>query len=298
MTPLLERQDANAAREAVQPSQERPSSLPETVIKPTRGWISFGLRDLWRYRELLLFLAWRDVKVKYKQTVVGLLWVIVQPVMTMLIFTFVFGRLAGLPSQGIPYPLFVLSGLVVWQYFASSLTGSTTSVVGAGGLISKVYFPRLLVPLATVIGGLVDFLVACALLAGLMVWYDQPLAWRMLALPAFVLLAMLTALSIGLWLSMLNVQFRDVQFTVPFLTQIWLFCSPVAYAHGLIPPNFRLLFALNPMTIVIDGFRWALLGADPAFRGVNLVSIGVVIVLFVGGLIYFKHAEKTFADVI
>src|SRR5207248_8398343 len=172
----------------------------------------------------------RDVKVKYKQTVVGLLWVVIQPLMTMLIFTFVFGRLANLPTQGVPYPLFSMSGLVVWQYFASSLTGSTTSVVGSGGLISKVYFPRLVVPISTVLSGLVDFVVACGVLGILMAWYGQPLAWRMLALPVFVLLAMVTALSVGLWLSMLNVQFRDVQFTVPFLTQIWLFASPVAYA--------------------------------------------------------------------
>jgi lipopolysaccharide transport system permease protein len=270
-----------------------------TVIRPSKkAWVRLDLRDLWRYRELLLFLAWRDVKVKYKQTVVGLLWVIVQPLMTMIIFTFVFGRLAGLPSQGVPYPLFVLSGLVVWQYFASSLTGSTTSVVGSSGLISKVYFPRLVVPISTVIAGLVDFIVALGLVAALMAWYNQPVAWRMLLLPAFVLLAMVTALGVGLWLSMLNVQFRDVQFTVPFLTQIWLFCSPVAYAAGLIPPKYQLLFALNPMTIVINGFRWSLLGTDPHFRPLNFVSIIVVVVLFAGGLIYFKRAEKTFADVI
>lgn len=271
---------------------------PTTLIRPSGRRISLGLDEVWRYRELLFFLAWRDVKVKYKQTVVGVVWVVVQPVTTMIIFTFIFGRLAALPSQGIPYPLFVLAGLVPWQYFAQSLNSSTTSVVGSGGLISKVYFPRLVVPIATVVGGLIDLAVACGILGALMGWYHQPLAWRMLALPAFVGLAMITALSVGLWLSMLNVQFRDVQFTIPFLTQIWMFCSPVAYAQGLIPPHFRLLFALNPMTIVINGFRWAMLGADPQFRGVNLVSIAVVVVLFVGGLIYFKRAEKTFADVI
>ncbi len=272
--------------------------VPTTEIRASRGWVSIGLGEVWRYRELLLFLVWRDVKVKYKQTVVGLVWVIVQPVVTMIIFTFVFGRLAGLPADGAPYPLFVLAGLIPWAYFASSLAGSTTSIVGSGGLMSKVYFPRLVVPIATVIGGLVDFIVSCGILAVLMVWYDRPAALRMFALPVFVLLAMATALGVGLWLSMLNVQFRDVQFTVPFLTQIWLFCSPVAYSNGLIPPHFRLLFALNPMTVVINGFRWSLLGTDAHFRGINLVSIGAVVVVLASGLVYFRRAEKTFVDVI
>lgn len=284
---------ATAARIA-SPSAE---TLPVTTIKPTRGWVSLGLRDVWRYHELLFFLARRDIKVKYKQAVVGVLWVILQPVATMIIFTFVFGRLAGLPSQGIPYPLFVFGGLVPWQLFATSLSGSTMSIVGSGGLISKVYFPRLIVPIATVLGAFIDFVVALSILAVLMAWYGVAPGVRVLALPAFVLLAMVTALSVGLWLSMLNVQFRDVQFTVPFLTQIWLFSSPVAYSAALIPPNFKFLFALNPMTIVIDGFRWSLLGADPQFGTTSIASVASVLVVLVGGLVYFKHAEKTFVDV-
>jgi lipopolysaccharide transport system permease protein len=273
-------------------------ALPVTVIKPSGTWPSLGLRELWRYRELLFFLAWRDVKVKYKQTLVGVLWIVVQPVMTMLIFTFVFGRLAGLPSQGIPYPLFVLAGLVPWQLFANSLTGSTVSVVGSGGLISKVYFPRLIIPFATVLGGIVDFVIALGILGVLMGWYGTPIGWRILALPVIMLFAILTALSVGLWLSMLNVQFRDVQFTIPFLTQIWLFCSPVAYAGVIIPPNFKFLFALNPMTGVINGFRWSLLGANPQFGYTTLGSVLAVGVLLTGGIMYFRHAEKTFVDVI
>lgn len=273
-------------------------SLPVTTIAASGGWSARGLGEVWRYRELLFFLAKRDVKVKYKQAVIGILWVVIQPISTMIIFTFVFGRLAGLPSQGIPYPLFVFAGLVPWQLFSVSLTGSTMSIVGSAGLISKVYFPRLIVPLAVTLAAFVDFAVALGILGCLMGWYGVSPGWHLLALPLFALLAAMTALSVGLWFSMLNVRFRDVQFTVPFLTQIWLFCSPVAYSAALIPPNFKFLFALNPMTTVINGFRWSLLGADPHFSSTSVLSVVAVLIVLLGGLVYFRRAEKTFVDVI
>jgi lipopolysaccharide transport system permease protein len=272
--------------------------FPQTVIKPSRGWVSLGLGELWRYRELVYFLTWRDVKVRYKQTVVGIFWVVLQPLLTMLLFTFVFGRLAKLPSAGIPYPLFVYSGLLPWQLFSSGITGASASIVANASVISKVYFPRLIIPLAVVLGGFIDFVVAFSVLIGLMLYYGFLPGKEVIALPAFVLLAMLTAFAVGLWLSMLNVKYRDVQFTIPFLTQIWLFATPVAYASSLIPSKYRILFGLNPMTSVVDGFRWALLGQEPKFGVTFVMSLGVVFALLFSGLIYFRRAERTFADVI
>lgn len=274
------------------------SGLPVTTIRPTGGWISLGLRDVWRYRELLGFLTWRDVKVRYKQTVIGILWVVLQPLLTMLLFTFVFSRLAKLPSQGIPYPLFVYSGLLPWQLFTSGLSGASTSIVGSAGVISKIYFPRLIIPLSSVIAGVVDFLVSFTILVGFLFWYHTSLGWTALTLPLFLLFAMVTAFGVGLWLSMLNVKYRDVQYTIPFLMQIWLFATPVAYASNLIPPKYRLLFALNPMTSVVDGFRWALLGTKPQFGGWTAVSVAMVIVILLGGLVFFRRTERTIVDVI
>jgi len=273
-------------------------SASTTVIKPSRGWVTLGLREVWKYRELLFFLIWRDVKVRYKQTVVGLLWVIMQPVATMLLFTFVFGRLAKLPTNGMPYPIFAYSGLLPWQLFAAGLVGAGTGIVGSSNLITKVYFPRLIIPISSVVSGLVDFGAAFVVMIGLMVYYDVAPTIAVLALPLFVLLATLTALAVGLWLSMLNVRYRDIQYTIPFLTQIWLFMTPVAYASGLIPPKYRLLIALNPMTSVVDGFRWALLGQAEPFGTEFYISIGMVGLVLVTGIAFFKRMEKTFADVI
>ena len=291
-----------AERDNLEPARPQPTpdrgDLPLTVIKPSHGWVSLGLRNVLRYHELLFFLVWRDVKVRYKQTVVGVLWVVIQPIMTMIIFNFIFGRLAGLPSQGVPYPLFVFAGLIPWQLFATGLNGASNSIVGSANLISKVYFPRLIVPLASVVGGIVDFLCALLVLFGLIVYYGWAFRWTMLALPLFVLLAVTLSFGVGLWLSMLTVQFRDIVYTLPFLTQIWLFMTPVAYASGLIPPKFRLIYHLNPMATVVDGVRWSLLGVRPQFGHTAVASVAIVIAVLVGGLVYFRRAEKTFADVI
>jgi len=272
--------------------------LPVTVVRPSSGWIRLGLIDIWRFRELLYFLVWRDLKIRYKQTLVGVLWVILQPVLTMIIFNFVFGRLAGLPSQGVPYPLFVFSGLLPWQLFASGLSASSLSIVSSSNVVSKVYFPRLLIPLAAVLGGVVDLLVALVVLFGLMAYYNFHPGIAFVTLPLFLLLAVAAAFGVGLWLSMLNVKYRDIQYTIPFLTQIWMFMTPVAYASLLIPPKFRLLYHLNPMATVVDGFRWALLGIKPEFGAPALGSLSMVVLIIFSGLIYFRRAEKTFADVI
>jgi lipopolysaccharide transport system permease protein len=299
-TKTAERDVAEArVAERARPIERRDlESLPTTVIKASRGFVSFGLRDVLRYHELLYFLVWRDVKVRYKQTVVGILWVVIQPVAAMIVFNFIFGRLAGLPSQGIPYPLFIFAGILPWQLFVAGLTGASGSIVGSGGLISKVYFPRLIVPLSTVIVGVVDFIFAFGVLLGLMAYYGTWPPLTALLLPAFMLLAIATAFAAGLWLSMLNVQYRDVQYTIPFLTQIWFFLTPVAYSSVLIPPRYDILYHLNPMTTVVEGFRWALLGVPPEFGIPTIASAFAVVALLVGGLFYFRRAEKTFVDVI
>jgi lipopolysaccharide transport system permease protein len=275
-----------------------PEAGVETEIKPSRGWVSLDLKSVWRYHELLFFLIWRDVKVRYKQTVVGMLWVVLQPVTTMIVFTLIFGRLAKLPTNGVPYPLFVFSGLLPWQLFTGGLLAAGTSIVGNSGLITKVYFPRLIIPIAAVISGIVDFLVSLCVLIALMVYYGTPWRWQFLALPAFVALTILVAFSVGLWLSMLNVRYRDVQYTIPYVTQLWLFMTPIAYASALIPDKYRLLISLNPMTSVVNGFRWALLGSSGSFGTGFFVSIAVVIAIGTSGIVFFKRVEKTFADLI
>ncbi len=256
------------------------------------------LGDIWEYRELLYFLVWRDVKVRYKQTALGAAWAILQPAMTMLVFSLFFGRLAKMPSDGIPYPVFTLAALVPWQFFAFSLTESSNSLVANQNLIKKVYFPRLVIPLSAVIGGLVDFAIAFALLLGIMAYYGLRPTVAIAVLPLFILLAMGTAFAVGLWLSALNVQFRDVRYVIPFLTQFWLFATPVAYPSSIVPPKWRALYGLNPMAGVIEGFRWALLGKPDGPSSIVLVSALVVGVLFIGGLAYFRRTEETFADII
>jgi len=274
------------------------SELPHTRIEPSKGWISLGLRDLWQYRELLFFLAWRDIKVRYKQTALGAAWAIIQPLFTMLVFTLFFGRLAKVPSDGIPYPLFSYTALLPWQLFAYALTESSNSVVANERLITKVYFPRLVVPLASILTGLVDFVIAFTLVIGMMVWYGVRPTWAILTLPLFVIFTMLTALGVGLWLSALNVQYRDVRYTLTFIVQFWLIASPVAYSSTLVPARWRPFYGLNPMAGVIEGFRWALLGKAQAPGGILWVSVVVVAVVLVGGLYYYRRMEKTFADVV
>jgi lipopolysaccharide transport system permease protein len=272
--------------------------LPTFVIQPPRGLGSLDLAALWEYRELLYFLVWRDVKVRYKQTFIGASWAIFQPAMTMAIFTVVFGNFAKIPSDGLPYAVFAYTALLPWTYFSTALSRSATGLVSNANLITKVYFPRLIVPLASVIAPAVDFLFAFLLLLGLMAWFGIVPTWGILVLPLFFLLAMITALAIGLWLAPLNARYRDVGHTIPFLTQFWMFASPVVYPVSLIPESWRLLYSLNPMVGVIEGFRWALLGKGDTDFSPMLVSVAVVLVLLVGGVVFFKRMERTLADVI
>ena len=274
------------------------ATLPVKIIEPSRGWAPLNLRELWAYRELLYFLTWRDVKVRYKQAALGVAWAVIQPIMTMVIFSVIFGNLAKLPSDGIPYPVFSFVALLPWQLFAGSLQRAGTSLVGNANLLNKVYFPRLIIPLSAIGAGLVDFAISFLVLLGLMVYFGIMPTIAIFTLPLFILLALLTALAVGLWLSALNVQYRDVQHLIPFLIQAWMYASPVAYSAGLIPVGpARLVYGLNPLAGVIQGFRWALLGASPPDE-MMWVSVAVVLVLLVSGLYYFRRMEQTFADVV
>jgi lipopolysaccharide transport system permease protein len=273
-------------------------------IRPSAGWRAINLIEVWRYRELLWFLALRDVKLRYKQTALGVAWAVIQPLFTMLVFSVFFGGLGKIPSDGIPYPLFVMAALLPWQLFSYALTQSSNSLVAEQRLITKVYFPRLIVPLASVLSGLVDFAVAFVLLLGLMAYYSLtanyqlPLSWSLLAVPALILFALATALAVGLWMAALNVRYRDVRYTIPFITQFWMFLTPVAYPSSLVPERWRALYGLNPMAGVVEGFRWALLGNGDFHGPLMAVSGGVVILLLAGGLFYFRRLERTFTDVV
>ncbi len=268
------------------------------VIRPNSGWMPLDLHQLWEYRELLYFLTWRDVKVRYKQTVLGVAWAVIQPLFMMLIFTLFFGRLAKIPSDGLPYPIFAFTALLPWQLFSRALTDASTSLVANERLITKVYFPRLLVPTSAVMASLVDFAIALVLLVGLMLFYGIVPTVAVTMLPLFILLALTTALGIAFWLSALDAQYRDVRYTLPFLTQFWLFATPVVYPASLVPDGWRLLYGLNPMAGVVEGFRWALLGRGETPDPIQLVSIMASLALFIGGLYYFKRMEKNLADVI
>jgi lipopolysaccharide transport system permease protein len=271
--------------------------ISTVLIRPSRGWVALKLRDLWLYRELLYFLTWRDIKVRYKQTILGAAWVVLQPFFTMVVFSIFFGRLASVPSDGIPYPIFTYCALLPWQLFAHALSESGNSLVANQQLITKVYFPRLIIPLAPVLAGLVDFGIAFVVLLGMMLYYGFVPTLATLTLPFFLLLAIATALAVGLWLSALNVQYRDVRYTIPFLTQFWLFATPIAYSSSLVPEQWRALYGLNAMAGVVEGFRWALLGKTPP-GPLLAVSVVVVVLLLIGGLYYFRRMEKTFADVV
>ncbi len=271
---------------------------PETVIGPSKGWLDLGLGELVAYRELLYFLVWRDVKVRYKQTVLGAAWAIIQPFFTMVIFSLFFGRLAQIPSEGVPYPIFSYAALVPWTFFANGLSQSANSLVGSSNLITKVYFPRLTIPIATVLSGAVDFVLAFVVLLGMILFYRVTPTWNTLWLPLFLLLALITALGVGLWLSALNVEYRDVRYVVPFLVQFWLFATPIAYPSSLLSEPWRTIYALNPMVGVVEGFRWALLGTETAPGPMILVSALAALVILVGGVVYFRRMEDTFADVV
>jgi lipopolysaccharide transport system permease protein len=272
--------------------------LPVIRIEPTSGWFGFNFRELWEFRDLLFFLTWRDIKVRYKQTLLGAAWAVLQPVLTMVIFSVIFGQLAKLPSEGIPYPLFTYTALLPWQLFAFALTQSSNSLVGNQNLVSKVYFPRLIIPIAATIPSLVDFAIAFVVLIGMMFFYHEPLTYRVLALPLLLLLALATALAVGLWLSALNVEYRDIRYVVPFLTQFWMYATPIAYTATLIPARWRLLYGLNPMTGVVEGFRWALLGSVESVGGLVWISVAIVLLMLVSGMVYFRRMEDSFADVI
>ncbi len=269
-----------------------------TRIRPTRGWVSLRLGELWKYRELLFFFVWRDVKVRYKQTVLGVSWAILQPVFTMVIFSLFFGRLAGVPSDDQPYPLFNFAAIVPWTFFANALTQASNSLVVGANMIKKIYFPRLTLPIATVLAGIVDFALAFGVLIVMILAYGVRLTPNAFWLPLFLLLALVTSLGVSFWLSAMNVQFRDVRYTIPFLTQAWFFATPIAYPSSLLDEPWRTLYALNPMVGVVEGFRWALLGAKTSPGPMVAVSALVALALMIGGAFYFRRMEKTFADVV
>ncbi len=273
---------------------------PITDIAPSKGWVSLKLRELWEFRELLYFLTWRDIKVRYKQTILGAAWAILQPFLTMVVFSLFFGQLAKISSgSNIPYPIFSFTGLVPWTFFAYGLTQSSNSLVGNAQLINKVFFPRLVVPIASVLSGFVDFALAFVVLLGMMLVFRISPTVNVLWLPLFLLLAFVTALGVGLWLSAMNVEYRDIRYMVPFLTQIWMFISPVAYPSSLIKNSLlRLIYGLNPMVGVLEGFRWALLGSAYAPGPMLGVSVVVAVVLLVTGAFYFRRMERNFADVV
>jgi len=269
-----------------------------TVIEPKTGWVPVDFREIWNYRELLYFLTKRDIKVRYKQTVLGGLWAVIQPAFTMLVFTLFFGRLARMPSDGLPYPIFVYAGLLPWTYFANAVSASGNSLVGSSNLITKVYFPRIVVPASAALAGLLDFFIALFVLAALMIWYQVLPGPGIFLFPFLVALTFLCAVGVGLWLSALNVQYRDIRYAIPFLVQVWMFVSPVIYPVSLVHGNYQWLLALNPMGGVIHAYRAALLGHQPIDWGLLGLSTLIILALFLGGLYYFRRMEKVFADVV
>jgi lipopolysaccharide transport system permease protein len=268
------------------------------VIEPPRGWSTLGVRELWEYRELLYFLTWRDIKVRYKQTALGVAWAILQPLSTMLVFSLFFGRLAKIPSEGVPYPLFSFAALVPWTFFANGLTLAANSVVTSQTLVTKIYFPRLAIPIAGVLAGAVDFALAFVLLLGLMLYYGVTPPLQALWVVPLSVLALVSTLGIGFWLAALNVQYRDVRYAVPFLIQLWLFATPIAYPSSLLSEPWRTVYALNPMVGIVEGFRWALLGTNTPPSGMLVVSSLVALLVAIGGALYFRRMEQTFADVV
>jgi len=274
------------------------ADVPVITITSSRGWVPLRLSELWAYRELLYFLVWRDVKVRYKQTVLGAAWAVIQPFLTMVVFSVFFGRLAKIPSDGVPYPIFAFAALVPWTFFAQGLSQASNSLVGGSQLIKKVYFPRLVMPIAAVLSGVIDLILAFGVLLGMMLFYGIGVSVKILTLPLFALLATVTSLGVALWLSALNVAFRDVRYVVPFLIQFWLFATPIAYPSTLLSEPWRTIYGINPMVGVVEGFRWALLGTTTAPGPIALVSTLVAVVILVGGAYYFRRLETTFVDIV
>lgn len=284
--------------ELPQPSMLSLLDKPLVTIAPSRSWVALNLQDLWAYRELLFFLTWRDVKVRYKQTVLGAAWAILQPVLTTLIFTLFFGKLAGIPSDGVAYPVFAYAGLLPWTFFSNAVTNSGNSLVGSSNLITKVYFPRMIIPGAAVAAGLVDFAIAFVILIGMMIYYGVAVTWSILMLPVLIALVTLLALGVGMWMSALNVKYRDIRFALPFLVQLWMFASPIIYPSSLVPQKWRWLLALNPLTGVIEGFRSALFARQPFNWTALASSAALTLALLVYSAYSFRRMEKTFADIV
>jgi lipopolysaccharide transport system permease protein len=274
-----------------------PGQQSETIIlRPSKGWSALNLRDLWLFRELIYFLTWRDIKVRYKQTILGAAWAIIQPLINMIVLTIIFGKLANLSTEGIPRPIFTFTALLPWGLFSKALSDAGRSMLANRSMITKIYFPRLIIPLSSVLGGVVDFVIQFGILLIMMLYYKILPTAAVLTLPFFVILALITALGFGLWLSALNVLYRDVGYILPFLTQIWLLLTPVAYSVTEIPPNWQFVYALNPMVGVVEGFRWALLGSQNAPGPVLLVSSTIAVLILISGMYYFRRMERSFAD--
>lgn len=280
-------------------TEAKPKQAVETlVLKPSKGWVSLNLGDLWRYRELAFFLTWRDVKVRYKQTLLGAGWAVLQPLMQMVVFNFLFGRMANIPTGEIPRPIFTFAGLLPWNLFSKALTDASRSLVSSRNMITKVYFPRLVVPMAPVFGGVVDFAIAFLILLGMMAYYQVGLTSRVFAVPLLLVMALITAFGVGLWLSAWNLHYRDVGYFMPFLTQVWLLATPIAYPLSEVPEQYQLLYAANPMVGVVEGFRWALLDGPAVAPEVLGLSLGIGVVAMISGMFYFRRMERTFADVV
>jgi lipopolysaccharide transport system permease protein len=294
--PSNQKGKSSTVHDSMSDGKTLPPNPVHVRIQPARGWLALNLREFWSYRELLFFLIWRDVKIRYKQTALGVAWAILQPVMTMVVFSIFFGNFANIPSDDIPYPIFIYTALLPWQLFSYALSNSGNSLVSNQRLITKIYFPRLIIPVSAVLAGLVDFAIAFVVLLGMMVYYGIYPTIGILSLPLFILLAIATALAIGLWLSALNVQYRDVRFLLPFLTQFWFFVTPIAYSSSLVPGWLQYIYGLNPLAGVVEGFRWALLGKEGGAGPLVWLSALMVFILLVGGLFYFQRMEKDFAD--
>ncbi|MDO9546773.1 MAG: ABC transporter permease [Pelolinea sp.] len=270
----------------------------KSIIKPSHGWAALNLRDLWSYRELIFFMTWRDLKVRYKQTLLGASWAILQPFLTMVVFSIFFGTLAKVPSDGVPYPIFSYTALIPWALFSKALQDASRSLVANSHMITKVYFPRMILPLSSVLAGVVDFLIAFIVLIGMMIYYKITPTTNVWFLPLFFVLALVTAVGVGLWLSALNVLFRDINYVLPFLTQFWMYLTPIAYPSSMVPVRWQAIYALNPMTGVVEGFRWALLGTGQPPGTLTLVSSIVAVALLISGMFYFRRMERLFADMV
>ncbi|MFI5205614.1 MAG: ABC transporter permease [Candidatus Paceibacterales bacterium] len=270
----------------------------EVLIEPPHNWLNIHARELWQFRELLFFLVWRDIKIRYKQTLIGAAWAVFQPVLTMLVFSVIFGNLLKTPSDGIPYPLFSFAALIPWQLFSRALSDSANSLINNQQMVTKIYFPRLFLPASSILGGILDFGISMLVLFAMMFFYKVKITWAIFTLPLFLLLAVLTSLAVGIWLSALNVKYRDVKYVLPFLLQIWLYATPIAYSTQIIPEKWRFIAGLNPMTGVVNGFRWALLGQTSETSTLLGVSVAIILFLFITGLLYFQYMEQTFADIV